>query len=573
MPFTADGGQNMKKITKHVFLTFLMLALLAAALLFSVSCNDGNGGDDAWYKFIEALYNNTGFTFRDPDDYIYATAHCTDPMGNSYDLPIIGDRIDISEMGDLADPLSELEGFYTKSGTRVAYAGGALVPSYRYTGKEIDLEVRYKGGKVRFAYYYKGYSYGESPYYSDEYNIFDRIGAFSTQDLSGLFKVDAWYNDGRLVSIGGTPTEGHKLVLSSAYTFIYNSKLGCYVASLYPGEVPEYNVPEPVKPDIFLDYGDGDLTPYTRGDTLGKYYRESGRMMVYSFKGSNGAVYKSGDILTGAGTYTAVWSSQYRYVNLHLGSMVRQVLLYSEDRRLSLTSWSSSDFDYSSLCTEITAWYDNPQMTGRRYDYASYGDGVTDFWGFDSGSSVRIRYNTVISGAEKIEDAFLSDRERSLYLYYPADVGDRRFIGWTEKLGDIVCVNRTLYRDKMYSPEKTLYARWSNEDGSVTMEIEGFGRVTVTPDGSRLLYLLMRTIEIPEGKRLVALRSAATGKDYAVDESYSMFQLEQMSVSKLTPVYEDGTAAESLGENYIAIVPEASEYGYSGAGKHREESI
>lgn len=545
----------MKKITKHVFLTFLMLVLLSVALLLSVSCNDGNGG---------------GNTDAD-DNNIYATAHCTDVMGNTYDLPIIGRAIDMSGMVRLSDPLSELEGFYTKSGTRVAYAGGALVPSYRYTGKEIDLEVRYKGDKVRFAYYYQGYSYGA--YYSDEYNIFDRIGAFSTQDLSGLFKVDAWYNDGRLVSIGGTPTEGHKLVLSSAYTFIYNSKLGCYVASLYPGEVPEYNVPEPVETDIFLDYGDGAPVPYTRGDTLGKYYRESGRMMVYSFRDSGGAVYKSGDILTVAGTYTAVWSSEYRYVSLHLGSMVRQVLLYSEDRRLSLTSWSSSDFDSSSLCTEITAWYDNPQMTGRRYDYASYGDGVTDFWGFDSGSSVRIRYNTVISGAEKIEDAYLSDRERSLYLYYPADVGDRRFIGWTEKLGDIVCVNRTLYRDKMYSPEKTLYARWSNEDGSVTMEIEGFGRVTVTPDGSRLLYLLMRTIEIPEGKRLVALRSAATGKDYAVDESYSRFQLEQMSVSKLTPVYEDGTAAESLGENYIAIVPEASEYGYSGTGKHREEGV
>lgn len=557
----------MKKIIKRIFLPLLAIALLSFALLLSVSCNDGNGG---------------GNTDTD-DNNIYATAHCTDVMGNTYDLPIIGRAIDMSGMVRLSDPLSELEGFYTKSGTKVADSNGVLLSSFRYNGKELNLDARYGSSTVRFAYDYEHTPYHNKnkrpDYFSSEYSVFDSISRFSQKESSMQYSVNkwgvkAWYNDGRLVAIGDTPTEGHDVVLSSAYTFVYNNELGCYVAYLYAGEVPDYyNNSGTEKTDIFLDYGDGAPVPYTRGDTLGKYYRESGRMMVYSFRDSGGAVYKSGDILTVAGTYTAVWSSEYRYVSLHLGSMVRQVLLYSEDRRLSLTSWSSSDFDSSSLCTEITAWYDNPQMTGRRYDYASYGDGVTDFWGFDSGSSVRIRYNTVISGAEKIEDAYLSDRERSLYLYYPADVGDRRFIGWTEKLGDIVCVNRTLYRDKMYSPEKTLYARWSNEDGSVTMEIEGFGRVTVTPDGSRLLYLLMRTIEIPEGKRLVALRSAATGKDYAVDESYSRFQLEQMSVSKLTPVYEDGTAAESLGENYIAIVPEASEYGYSGTGKHREEGV
>ncbi len=559
----------MKRITQRVFLPFLTLALLVSALLFSVSCNDGNDG---------------GNTDTDIDDNsIYATAHCTDVMGNTYDLPIIGRAIDMSGMVKLSDPLAGFMGFYMKSGTQVADSNGVLLPSFRYKGKELNLDARYRGSTVRFVYDYEHTPYHNKnkrpDYFSSEYNVFDSISWFSQEERSMQYIVNgwgvkAWYNDGRLVAIGDTPTEGHDEVLSSAYTFVYNNELDCYVAYLYAGEVPDYyNDSGTEKTDIFLDYGDGTPVPYTHGDTLGKYYRESGRMMVYSFRDSGGAVYKSGDVLTVAGTYTAVWSSEYRYVSLHLGSMVRQVLLYSEDRRLSLASWSSSDFDSSSLCTEITAWYDNPRMTGRRYDYASYSDGVTDFWGFDSGSSVRIRYNTLISGAEKIEDAYLSDRERSLYLYYPSDVGGRRFIGWTENPGDIVCVNRKLYRDEMYSPEKTFYARWSNEDGSVTMEIDGYGQVTVTPDGSRLLYLLMRTIDIPEGKRLVALRSAANGKDYAVDESYSTFQLEQISMSRLTPVYEDETATESLGEAYIAIVPESSEYGYSGTGRRREESV
>lgn len=558
----------MKKITKHVFLPFLTLALLAAALLFSVSCNDGNGGGNAGTD----------------DNDVYATAHCTDVMGNTYDLPIIGRTIDMSGMVRLSDPLARFMGFYMKSGTRVADSNGVLLPSFRYKGKELNLDARYRGSTVRFVYDYKHTPYhdrSERPdYFSSEYNVYDSISWFSQEERSMQYivkawGVKAWYNDGRLVAIGDTPTEGHGMVLSSAYTFVYNNELNCYVAYLYAGEVPDYyNNSDTEKTDIFLDYGDGTPVPYTRGDTLGKYYRESGRMMVYSFRDSGGAVYKSGDVLTVAGTYTAVWSTNYRYINLHLGSMVRQVLLYSEDRRLSLASWSSSDFDGSSLCTEITAWYDNPQLTGRRYDYASYADGVTDFWGFDSGSSVRIRYDTVIPGAQKINDAYLSEKNGSLYLYYPADVGDRRFIGWTENPGDIVCVNRTLYRDKMYSPEKTFYARWRNEDGSVTMEIDGYGLVTVgRPEGSWLLALLMQVIDIPEGKRLVALRSAANGKDYAVETSYSTFQLEQISMSRLTPVYEDETTAESLVESYFAIVPERTEFGYSGTGRHREEGI